>query len=41
MPAAIASGNTTNGGVGRKSGQITHPLDVLEDCALTRGNRAC
>lgn len=36
--AAIASGNTTNGGianyVGRKSDQITHPLKVLEDCAL-------
>ncbi|MEV4220038.1 ATP-binding protein [Nonomuraea sp. NPDC049725] len=36
--AAIASGNTTNGGianyVGRKSDQITHPLNVLEDCAL-------
>ncbi|GGP05848.1 ATP-binding protein [Nonomuraea glycinis] len=36
--AAIASGNATNGGianfVGRKSDQITHPLKVLEDCAL-------
>ncbi|MFG1703503.1 ATP-binding protein [Nonomuraea sp. M3C6] len=36
--AAIASGNSTNGGiagyVGRKSDQITHPLNVLEDCAL-------
>ncbi|MFI6791867.1 ATP-binding protein [Nonomuraea sp. NPDC050383] len=36
--AAIASGNTTNGGianyVGRRSDQITHPLNVLEDCAL-------
>lgn len=36
--AAIASGNTTNGGIanyiGRKSDQITHPLNVLEDCAL-------
>lgn len=36
--AAIAYGNTTNGGianyVGRKSDQITHPLNVLEDSAL-------
>jgi uncharacterized protein len=36
--AAIASGNTTNGGIasyiGRKSDLITHPLNVLEDCAL-------
>jgi uncharacterized protein len=36
--AAIASGNTTNGAIanfiGRKSDQITHPLNVLEDCAL-------
>ena len=36
--AAIASGSTTNGGiasyVGRKSDLITHPLNVLEDCAL-------
>ncbi|MGP3911856.1 ATP-binding protein [Nonomuraea sp. 10N515B] len=36
--AAIASGNSTNGGiasyVGRRSDQITHPLNVLEDCAL-------
>jgi AAA+ ATPase superfamily predicted ATPase len=36
--AAIASGNSTNGGIanyiGRKSDQITHPLNVLEDCAL-------
>ncbi|GLX04284.1 ATP-binding protein [Microbispora sp. NBRC 16548] len=36
--AAIASGNTTNGGIasyiGRRSDQITHPLNVLEDCAL-------
>jgi hypothetical protein len=36
--AAIASGNTTNGSiasyVGRKSAEITHPLNVLEDCAL-------
>jgi uncharacterized protein len=35
---AIASGNRTNGGianyVGRKSAEITHPLNVLEDCAL-------
>ncbi|WP_226898916.1 AAA family ATPase [Nonomuraea phyllanthi] len=38
--AAIASGNATNGGianyVGRRSDQITHPLTVLEDCALVR-----
>ncbi|MFI7642987.1 ATP-binding protein [Nonomuraea sp. NPDC049400] len=38
--AAIASGNSTNGGianyVGRRSDQITHPLTVLEDCALVR-----
>ncbi|MCP2326654.1 hypothetical protein HDA40_005161 [Hamadaea flava] len=38
--AAIATGNTTNGGIanfiGRKSDQITHPLNVLEDCALIR-----
>ncbi|WP_018348078.1 AAA family ATPase [Longispora albida] len=36
--AAIASGNSTNGGIasfiGRRSDQITHPLAVLEDCAL-------
>lgn len=36
--AAIASGNHTNGGianyVGRKSADITHPLNVLEDAAL-------
>ncbi|GIF43041.1 AAA family ATPase [Actinoplanes xinjiangensis] len=36
--AAIAAGNTTNGGIanfiGRKSDHITHPLNVLEDCAL-------
>jgi hypothetical protein len=36
--AAIAAGNNTNGGIasfiGRKSDQITHPLNVLEDCAL-------
>jgi uncharacterized protein len=36
--AAIAAGNTTNGGianfVGRKSDQVTHPLTVLEDSAL-------
>jgi AAA+ ATPase superfamily predicted ATPase len=35
---AIAAGNRTNGGianyVGRKSGEISHPLNVLEDCAL-------
>jgi hypothetical protein len=36
--AAIAAGNNTNGGIanfiGRKSDLITHPLNVLEDCAL-------
>jgi AAA+ ATPase superfamily predicted ATPase len=36
--AAIANGNSTNGGIanyiGRRSDQITHPLNVLEDCAL-------
>ena len=36
--AAIAGGNNTNGGIanfiGRKSDQITHPLNVLENCAL-------
>jgi AAA+ ATPase superfamily predicted ATPase len=36
--AAIATGNTTNGGIasyiGRKSDEISHPLNVLEDCAL-------
>lgn len=36
--AAIANGNTTNGGIanyiGRRSDQITHPLNVLEDCTL-------
>jgi uncharacterized protein len=35
---AIANGNRANGGiagfVGRKSAEITHPLNVLEDCAL-------
>jgi AAA+ ATPase superfamily predicted ATPase len=35
---AIAAGNRTNGGiasfVGRKSADITHPLNVLEDAAL-------
>jgi uncharacterized protein len=35
---AIATGNRTNGGiasfVGRKSAEITHPLNVLEDAAL-------
>lgn len=35
---AIAAGNRTNGGVanfiGRKSADLTHPLNVLEDCAL-------
>jgi hypothetical protein len=36
--SAIAEGNRTNGGiasfVGRKSADITHPLNVLEDAAL-------
>lgn len=36
--AAIATGNTANGAIasyaGRKSDQIAHPLNVLEDCAL-------
>lgn len=36
--AAIAGGNTSNSGIaryiGRRSDQITHPLNVLEDCAL-------
>lgn len=36
--AAIANGNTTNGGIanyiGRRSDEITHPLNVLEDCKL-------
>lgn len=36
--AAIATGNTTNGGIasfiGRKSDEIAHPLNVLEDSAL-------
>jgi AAA+ ATPase superfamily predicted ATPase len=36
--AAIADGNRTNGAiasfVGRKSADITHPLNVLEDAAL-------
>lgn len=31
-------GNTTNGGIanyiGRRSDELTHPLNVLEDCAL-------
>lgn len=35
---AIAAGNRTNGGIanfiGRKSADLTHPLNVLEDCAL-------
>src|ERR671915_1308691 len=35
---AIAAGNATRGGianhVGRKSSEILHPLNVLEDCAL-------
>lgn len=36
--AAIASGNTTRGGIasfmGRKSGDLAHALTVLEDCGL-------
>jgi AAA+ ATPase superfamily predicted ATPase len=36
--AAIASGNTTNGGIagyiGRRSDELSHPLTVLEDAAL-------
>ncbi|MEO3855129.1 ATP-binding protein [Acrocarpospora sp. B8E8] len=36
--AAIATGNTTNGGIasyiGRRSDEISHPLNVLENCAL-------
>ncbi|MBU3066377.1 ATP-binding protein [Nocardia sp. NEAU-G5] len=36
--SAVAQGNATNGGiasfVGRKSSEIAHPLNVLEDCAL-------
>lgn len=40
--AAIASGNTNRGGIasylGRKSGDLAHPLTVLQDCGLvTRG----
>jgi hypothetical protein len=35
---AIAAGNRTNGGIanfiGRKTADLTHPLNVLEDCAL-------
>jgi uncharacterized protein len=35
---AIAAGNRTNGGIarfiGRKSADLTHPLNVLEDCSL-------
>lgn len=35
---AIAAGHRTNGGianfVGRKSAELTHPLNVLEDCSL-------
>jgi AAA+ ATPase superfamily predicted ATPase len=49
--AAIASGNTTNGGIagyiGRRSDELSHPLNVLEDAALIvrepdlfRGGRA-
>jgi uncharacterized protein len=36
--AAIADGNATRGGIasylGRKSGDLAHPLSVLEDCGL-------
>ncbi|MGX6600913.1 ATP-binding protein [Micromonosporaceae bacterium Da 78-11] len=36
--AAIAAGNTNRGGIasylGRKSGDLAHPLTVLEDCGL-------
>ncbi|GAA3611915.1 ATP-binding protein [Kineosporia mesophila] len=36
--AALAAGNTTNGRIanfiGRRSDQISHPLNVLENCAL-------
>lgn len=36
--AAIANGNTTNGGIanfiGRRSDELTHPLNVLKDCRL-------
>jgi len=49
--AAIADGNATRGGIasylGRKSGDLAHPLSVLEDCGLIvreadvfMGNRA-
>lgn len=49
--AAIASGNTTNGGIasyiGRRSDELSHPLTILEDAALIarepdlfRGGRA-
>jgi uncharacterized protein len=38
--SAIASGNTTRGGIatytGRKSGDLAHPLNVLMDCGLVR-----
>ncbi len=38
MLAAIASGNTTRGHIasymGRKAGDLAHPLTVLEDCGL-------
>jgi AAA+ ATPase superfamily predicted ATPase len=38
--SAIASGNTTRGGIatytGRKSGDLAHPLNVLLDCGLVR-----
>jgi len=38
--SAIASGNTTRGGIatytGRKSGDLAHPLNVLQDCGLVR-----
>jgi AAA+ ATPase superfamily predicted ATPase len=38
--AAIADGNATRGGIasytGRKSGDLAHPLNVLQDCGLVR-----
>jgi uncharacterized protein len=38
--AAISAGNATRGGiasyVGRKSGDLSHPLNVLQDCGLVR-----
>jgi uncharacterized protein len=41
--AAIAQGSATRGGIasylGRKSGELAHPLSVLEDCGLIRRER--